>query len=69
MNRSDTITHLLPLVPEVVQEISMRYELSDEAQRFLEGHTANHVHYMRIETVRYFLHCLNLLKKVPSLFT
>lgn len=59
--------HLLALVPEVVQEIAMRYKLCDETEWFLRGHTAHHVHNISTETLRYLLHHVYLHPEVTLL--
>lgn len=61
------MTHLLSLVPEVIQQVPMRYKLSDEAERLLQSHTPHHVHDVVTVTLRYLLHHVNLEPEVLPL--
>ena len=57
-------THLLPLVLEVGEEVSIGHELSDEAERLLESDTTNHVHNVGVVAFRNLLHHVNLGQEI-----
>ena len=59
--------YLLPLISEVVQKVTVRDELRDETQRFLDGDTTHQVHNVVVVAFRYLLHHLNLRKEVRPL--
>ena len=57
-------THLLPLVLEVGQEVSIGHKLSDEAEGLLESDAAHHVHNVGVVALRDLLHHVNLGQEI-----
>ncbi len=51
---------LLPVGPKECEQVAMRDKLCDEAQRLLNGDTAQHVDNMRVFALGNFLHHVNL---------
>lgn len=59
--------HLLPLIPEVVEEISVRDILCDETEGLLDGDAADQVDNVIVVAFRDLLHHLYLCEEVRSL--
>ena len=52
---------------QVREQISMLHKLRDEAERLLDGHTANERDHMRVVAFGYLLHRVNLVEEVGPL--
>ena len=64
-----THTHLLPLVLEVGEEVSIWNKLSNETERLLQSHTANHVDNVAVVAFSYLLHHVYLCQEISPLLT
>ena len=49
-----------PVGPQIGEEVTKLDKLCDEAKRLLDGDTAKETNYMRVLTLSYLLHHLNL---------
>lgn len=58
------MTHHVSDGPHVFQQVSVCHELRDEVERLRRDHTPNHPHHMRVTTLRYLLHQVNLVQEI-----
>ena len=63
------LNYLLPLISEVIKEVTMRHVLRDETERLLDGDTAYEVDNVIVVAFRYLLHHLYLGEEVCPLLS